>query len=32
MGFRAPVRDLAFALNEVAGLKRLLAAFPDFGR
>jgi hypothetical protein len=30
MGFRAPVRDIAFALNEVAGLKPLLAAFPDF--
>src|SRR3954453_6986490 len=29
MGFRAPVRDIAFALNEVAGLKHLLAAFPD---
>src|SRR5690348_315121 len=29
MGFRAPVRDIAFALNEVAGLKQLLAAFPD---
>jgi alkylation response protein AidB-like acyl-CoA dehydrogenase len=29
MGFRAPVRDIAFALNEVAGLKRLLALFPD---
>ena len=32
MGFRAPVRDIAFALNEVAGLNALLAAgaFPDF--
>jgi alkylation response protein AidB-like acyl-CoA dehydrogenase len=29
MGFRAPVREIAFALNEVAGLKSLLAAFPD---
>jgi len=29
MGFRAPVRDIAFALNEVAGLKHVLAAFPD---
>jgi len=29
MGFRAPVRDIAFALNEVAGLKHLLATFPD---
>jgi alkylation response protein AidB-like acyl-CoA dehydrogenase len=32
MGFRAPVRDIAFALNEVAGLNALLAAgaFADF--
>jgi hypothetical protein len=28
MGFRAPVRDIAFSL-EVAGLKDLLASFPD---
>jgi alkylation response protein AidB-like acyl-CoA dehydrogenase len=32
MGFRAPVGDIAFALNEVAGLNALLAggAFADF--
>jgi hypothetical protein len=29
MGFRAPVRDIAFALKEVAGLKQQLASFPD---
>src|SRR5204863_9213587 len=32
LGLRAPVRDIAFALSEVAGMKELLAsgAFPNF--
>jgi alkylation response protein AidB-like acyl-CoA dehydrogenase len=29
MTFRAPVRDLAFALRHVAGFERLAAAFPE---
>jgi len=29
MTYRAPVRDLAFALKHVAGLDRLAVAFPD---
>ena len=32
MSFRAPVRDLAFVLTELAGIDRLIAtgAYPDF--
>jgi hypothetical protein len=32
MSYRAPVRDLAFALTEVVGVERLSAAFPDLDR
>jgi alkylation response protein AidB-like acyl-CoA dehydrogenase len=30
MSFRPPVRDLAFALNDVVGLESLIALFPEF--
>jgi len=30
MTFRPPVRDLAFALSQVAGLEQLAALFPEF--
>lgn len=32
MTYRAPVRDLAFALNEVVGLERLAPGFADLDR
>jgi alkylation response protein AidB-like acyl-CoA dehydrogenase len=32
MSFRPPVRDLAFALNDVVGLEPLIALFPEFDR
>jgi alkylation response protein AidB-like acyl-CoA dehydrogenase len=32
MTYRAPVRDLAFALNDIVGIERLAPGFPDLDR